>query len=226
MAMLTNSGSESANACLDSVFLIGGGPSLRGMPLDLLARRATIAINDVGVHVPWATALFSLDPDWIVHRRSFVAAFKGERYLAAPAHIPRDIPGVTYMDRMEAVGLSDDPRTIHNGGTSGYGALNLAYLKGAKFIVLLGYDYCTVDGRRHWYDGETSSSWDQAVLDQWAAAFRSTTAQLRAKGVTVVNASPISRVDAFPKLSLEWLFRALENDDELELLRRSYQQLC
>jgi hypothetical protein len=223
--MLTSLDSESANTCWDSVFLIGGGPSLRGMPLGLLAKRTTIAINDVAVHVPWATALFSLDPDWIVRRRDFVAAFRGERYLAAPAHIPRDIPSVTYMDRVEAIGLSDDPQVIHNGGTSGYGALNLAYLKGAKFIVLLGYDYCAIDDRCHWYDDKTTSSWDQSVLDEWAANFRSTTAQLRAKGITVVNASPVSRIDAFPKLPLERLFQALENDDELELLRRSYQQL-
>ncbi|HCZ48509.1 MAG TPA: hypothetical protein DCZ11_05850, partial [Gammaproteobacteria bacterium] len=37
-------------------------------------------------------------------------------------------------------GLSASPLRIHQGGNSGYQALNLAVLLGAERVILLGYD--------------------------------------------------------------------------------------
>ena len=54
------------------------------------------------------------------------------------------IPGATYLERSRTDGLSDDLTTVHLGGCSGYGALNVAVLKGAhskKIAELLGHDY-------------------------------------------------------------------------------------
>ena len=48
--------------------------------------------------------------------------------------------GLNWIAERNASGLSSDPALIHHGHGSGYSLVNLAYLLGAKRIVLLGYD--------------------------------------------------------------------------------------
>jgi hypothetical protein len=48
---------------------------------------------------------------------------------------------VRFLRRLDTTALSDDPHTVYSGGSSGFGALNIAWLKRAKRIVLLGFEY-------------------------------------------------------------------------------------
>lgn len=196
------------------VFLIGGGPSLRGFNFECLRGRVLVAVNDAAVHVPFASALFSLDAGWIRNRREMVDAFAGEKYLAvAPDfHFPSG-PKACYLKRdRQGRGLSLDLSIIYmGGGNSGYGALNLAALKGATRIVLLGYDL--VGPNQHWHSGY---DWADALgsdelYRRWAQQFDLAAEELRQRGVQVVNASSISRIMTFRKVPLasvpdvEWL---------------------
>ena len=187
----------------DEVFLIGGGPSLRGFDFEKLRGRTTLAINDAVLHIPWATALFSLDVNWARNRATVIQEFSGEKYLALPEDGP-EIPGVVYLQRSRSPGLSTDPSRVCMGGNSGYGALNVAYLKGAKRIVLLGYDFRTIRGEKHWHAGYF---WDRSSSMQyfadWARNFDDAAVQLRKAGVEVLNASLESLISAFPKIRLD-----------------------
>ena len=93
---------------------------------------------------------------------------------------------------------------IYRGATSGYAALNVAALKRARRIVLLGYDYGLIDGRHHYHD---AYPWHHSANDQsmpvWARQFNSAAQACRELGIEVVNASPSSAIDAFPKMSIE-----------------------
>lgn len=196
------------------VFLIGGGPSLRGFDFECLRGRVLVAVNDAAVHVPFASALFSMDASWIRNRREMVDEFAGEKYLAvAPDFHFANGPVACYLKRdRQGRGLSTNPGVIHlGGGNSGYGALNLAVLKGATRIVLLGYDL--TGPNQHWHSGY---SWADALssdslYQRWAEQFDLAATELRQRGVRVVNASPISRITAFRKVPLasvpdvEWL---------------------
>lgn len=51
-----------------------------------------------------------------------------------------DAYGLNWIAEKNAKGLSTDPTVVHHGHGSGYTLLNLAYLKGAKRVVLVGYD--------------------------------------------------------------------------------------
>ena len=48
--------------------------------------------------------------------------------------------GINQLKSVAQPGLSRTQGVIHQGKNSGYQALNLAYLLGAKRILLLGYD--------------------------------------------------------------------------------------
>ncbi len=191
------------------VYLIGGGPSLKGFDFTKLQGRTVVAVNDAALHVPFATALFSLDRQWIANRKDLIASFPGERWLAVSDDFDfNDAPSACYVRRdRNGYGLSDDPNVLHmGGGNSGFGAFNLAYLRGAERIVLLGYDFC--HSGVHWHNGY---SWqgnpNDHMYSKWAERFQETLLQLQKREVEVVNASLHSTLTLFPRVSLETLFR-------------------
>lgn len=133
-------------------------------------------------------AVFSLDPDWVRADRKLLETCEGERYVAVALDTHPDlanIPGVTYLQQRHEPGLSDDPRYVHTGGNSGYAAINLAYLKHAKRIHLVGYDMVGRNGV------------ERDKFRDWAPRFDSMLPQLKAAGITVINHNPDSAITAF-----------------------------
>ncbi len=183
----------------EEALLIGGGPSLCGFDFDRLRGRTVVAINDAMCSLPWAPVMFSADSTWVENRQSELASFKGERYLAIAR--PTSISDVEHLIRGRGVGLSIQWPIVNIHGTSGYGALNLAFLKGAKTIFLLGYDYSQAN--HHWYQNYTWQGLGRDhVFEQWAKHFVLAATQLQAAGVKVYNACPESVITAFPKIKL------------------------
>jgi hypothetical protein len=92
----------------------------------------------------------------------------------------------------------DEVGKIGSGGNSGFQALNLAVQFGAKRVILIGFDMTDASGV-HWYG---RNSWPQANnpmehnFKRWIAAFETVS------GVEVVNASPDSALQCFPKTSI------------------------
>lgn len=182
------------------VYLVGGGPSLRGHDLSCLRGRTVVTINDALFHLGFdPTASFSADLPWMVARRDRLATVACERYMVlSPSNTPRPIPGVIYLEKRYDTGLSTNPRWIYIRGSGGYAALNLAFLKQAREIVLLGFDF---HGGR-WYSSATPStqSW---ILEQQAAEFNGMKQILNASRVKVINGCPDSLISAFPKVTVE-----------------------
>ncbi len=192
--------------------LIGGGPSASVFQFDRLRRRITVAINDAAVRLPWATALFSEDSTWIKNRQSQIKAFHGSRYLVVDSESDCKLPDVTYLRPCNEPGLSQDPATINVGGTSGFGALNLAYLKGARRIFLVGFDY--LPSTTHWFP---NYKWAPVPVGDlfplWAQKFNAAVKQLQAAGVTVFNVGLTSSITAFDKVSYQQFQKFLEATD-------------
>jgi len=194
----------------NTVYLIGGGPSLRGFDLQRLRACVTVAVNDAILHAPWATALFSLDMNWMNRRREQIEQFAGLRYLAIPAvhtdnlQLEWTSDEVLWLRRVSGVpGLSTSSDTIYaGGGNSGFGALNLAYLMQVPRIVLLGYDLR--NSGQHWHEGYTwRGCSNEKMYQNWARMMDRAAPQLRARGVEVFNASPTSNLTEYPVVSLE-----------------------
>lgn len=183
------------------VAIVGGGPSLIGFDFRRLRPRYRIlAVNDALLSLPITPdAVFSLDNNWARHRCAEMTMFRGEKFLAVQEEYwPYVDQSATLLRRVRRPGLSVDQGSIHICGTSGYGALNLAYLKRAREILLLGFDMA---GSGHWHP---EPGWGGAIaFEDWAAAFDDAAAQLSAEGVRVRNASPRSKILAFEKISLE-----------------------
>lgn len=210
----------------DAAVVCGQGPSWMGADLGKIRDLkedgvAVIAVNGAieslgSLATHWFTLDFSSE-----NRRRMRHPIPGVRYYAAvpPDYADRYVvhDHITYLKRIvkeeprdgrpfhERViyqivgGLSHNPGKIHT-GNSGFGAMGLAFLFGAKDILLLGIDG---HGRERW-DGSHNGD-----LRHLPRLFRSALDDLNYAGVQVVNGSPDSAVECFPRVTqdegLDWL---------------------
>lgn len=84
---------------------------------------------------------------------------------------------------------------------SGAMALVLAARRGARRVVMLGYDCQHTGGRTHWHGSHPAGLLDAASVNDWPAQFRAVLPRLQ--GVQVVNASRTTALRMFPRQSLE-----------------------
>lgn len=191
------------------VVLVGSGPSLRGFDMSRLKGMGhVVAIKQTIWDLPFAECCFGLDMPWIRRLHDKLAELTIPVFLALPDHPPIDTPvlhNAVYLKRSRFEGLSLDPSLIQTGGNSGFGAFNLATLKRAKEIFLFGFDYTEGAGGHYnpdlykWYKpGHNAHLWEN-----WGSNYAGCMGQLKTLGVQVYNASMISTVECFPKVTLD-----------------------
>lgn len=133
--------------------------------------------------------------------RDVFPAFRGS-YIVARGKSDARFPDTTRrIGRSDADVLSDDPTKVC-GRDSGTSAINLAYLFGAREIVLLGYDMTG----GHWCAAHPMPYPPQEHFRRHLEVLPPIASALNAKGVRVVNCSPVSAVTVFERGRLEdWL---------------------
>lgn len=211
----------------DTIIIVGSGPSLKGFDFSSLKGKGyIIAVNDAGKFIPYADAWFTLDP-WGCGEsgQQFPKNFLGDLYAAVPddygthnakSHDHRVVPNkkINYLHRIGfhtvtdytprdylTWGLSEDKSCIKT-GNSGYGALNLAYHMNPKRIFLLG-----LDASSGYFFDQTKHT---KPLNHLPMIFRSAMAQLQSKSIEVYNGSQFSKIDCFPRCTLNVVLRKLD----------------
>lgn len=129
----------------ETVFIVGGGPSVAHQRPHRLLGKKVIAVNSSYETVPFAHYIFFGDNRWHEehrHRPEFIEARRGSRVVTVsqPAH-------ADYLKKLERItptseanGITRTRRGLSCQKTSFQGAINLAAMLGAKQIVLLGLD--------------------------------------------------------------------------------------
>ncbi len=103
-------------------------------------------------------------------------------------------------------GVSDDPGALKTGYNSGYQAINLALLAGARRLVLLGYDMKAESSRRsHWF-GDHPAVTDPLVFKSMVPHFRRLAVILAGRGIEVINCSAATALDCFRRATIESVF--------------------
>lgn len=187
----------------ETVFVIGGGPSLRGADLTAIQRRPVIGINQAFRLGPWVPVTFFGDPSFF---DTNYADLRLHPSLKVTNHARlRHIPWIRVLRRGKPLGIeSARADTTAWNSNSGGSAINLAVLFGAKRIVLLGFDMrLDAQGNHNWHDLYTSRSPDDVYEKRFLPRFRAVAEDLKALGIECVNANPDSALEEFPKLPLE-----------------------
>lgn len=178
-----------------TVFLLGGGPSLRGFDFaSLQGRGVVVAINDAFRVAPWASEVFSIDTVWLRNRERELHAFAGRIVAAVPDNFETTLPGL-WLHRRRGPWISDDMSEIRTGDNSGFAALGMAAMRGASRIALLGYD---MNGPGHFHAGYPwHCRFGSNCYPTWVRFFSRIARPLHARGVRVVNCNPRSAIRCF-----------------------------
>jgi hypothetical protein len=194
------------------VALVGGGPSLAGFDFERLRGRfRVVAINATVFDIPWVDAGFSLDQRAMRNWWGKYTKLNIPLYFAIPKSIlvnmsERPTANMRFIRRFQGEEFNSAGWMISCGGSSGYGALQLAFKKRARKIVLLGFDYgFTQPGVWHHNEHHYNFWQSQSTLRwrQFAASFNVAAPVLKTAGVEVINASPSSTITCFPRLSID-----------------------
>lgn len=188
-------------------FIIGGGPSLAGFDFSSLAAELVIGINRAYERLD-CTVMYSMD-DRFFHlaRRGDFGREALERYKSfcgfrVWAHFHGEVPaGYLGVKLNSSEGLPTSiAGGLGHGNNSGYSALLLAYCLGANPIYLLGFDMKGQGKDHNWHSGYGGSA---PKYDVFKKPFEKIAPAIAAAGVRVINLSPDSALEAFPKARFE-----------------------
>lgn len=162
------------------VFIIGGGPSLKGMDFDQLYGRDTIAVNHSFFDIKNPTYFITMDYFWLTkagvqchstnwpHRHQFEATPTKKFFILGFSPPRLEYQGYklfldTEYNKLYDLGLFDEIIVASGyggigtwcgdfrcGSDSGYTALQLAVVLGYKKIYLLGMDFVIQHGQTHY----------------------------------------------------------------------------
>jgi hypothetical protein len=185
----------------ETVFIVGGGPSLKDFNWDLLKGKHVIAINKAIYVYPNADIIYWTDSRFYKWYKNDIDALSGVKYTIQPSPNQEN---VKILRRGNRHGLEINPSLLAHGDNSGYAAINLAYHLGAKNIVLLGYDMGNENGKGHFHDGyPVSHTSDDIYQNRFMTGFPIIADELKQRGIKVFNASLISKLTCFSKISIK-----------------------
>lgn len=192
-----------------TVYIIGGGPSLRGMDWEPLKCKNVIGINDAYKLGNWVDICFFGDDDWYNnhHRQALLNDFTGFVISCASRRIKDS--QVLEIQRRPRGFWPKKHHILGWWGNSGACAIGLALKLGAARIVLLGYDL----GAPEKDDGTLDGNWHdeniQTAIPAWYEKFLKEFDLLGEHvkkdypDVEIINANPDSKLEIFPKIALE-----------------------
>lgn len=132
---------------------------------------------------------------WDVHYQAVKQGFKGESYTINDVDKslnPSDKYDLTRINSKQGTGLGED--CIHYGGNSGYQAVNLAYLKGAGTILLIGFDMLGA----HYFGDHPKTLNNGSPFKQFIKAFEEIT-----QDVEIINCSRMTALTCFPRKRID-----------------------
>ena len=212
----------------EKVICIASGPSLTKEQIGIVDELRNkngykvIAVSNNYQLAPWVDAVYSADHSWWHHYYPSVRdlvyehteLWTQERVVKSAKEswkrwgfkLSKPFNGVK-LAHGKGIGRVD---TVHHNGNSGCMAVNLAYLFGAKEIILVGYDFGHTFGKRHWFGDHDKKKFRRNAdnPETWVRSFRYVCEDLLASGVTVKNATlhtAIPNNNLCPHITLEEL---------------------
>lgn len=198
-----------------TVLVMASGPSLneRDVRLALAKADRVIAVSDSWRLLPSCSSdiLYAADYTWWNFHMG-VPEFPGEKWIACPERKSDDTKqyikaakewGLRMVRTAPREGVSFDPALLHEGWNSGFQAVNIAALGGAKRILLLGFDCQRSGGQSHFFGEHPEAIRRATPFNLFAEAFAKAAPQLAAAGIGVINCSRQTALDCFPRATIE-----------------------
>jgi hypothetical protein len=176
---------------------IATGGSLTQEQVDFVRGKGKVyVVSDAYRLASWADVLYSCDYDWWDYHQP---DFSGEKWTVCPRASEK-----YNLSRLELVKSvwSDKQGAVAGGGNSGFQCLNMAVLDGADRIVLLGYDFHARQ-KAHFFGDHPHPLLRNTTFDSWIERMHQAAPHIKTQ---VINCSPYSAIDCFPKVPLQYAF--------------------
>lgn len=202
-----------------TAIVVASGPSAKTADLTSAKGKARIiAVNSSWELCPWADVLYACDYSWWKFHNG-VPEFKGlkiSQHARCPSNFP-DIKLVTCVRSFEqgAKIYTADRGRIGWGPSGGFQALNLAVQFGSKKIILVGFDM-RIDRGLHWHGPHQTTKGigkraeptglhnpHMGQVQRWRKILDGVRPELDRLGVSVINASLVSKLEKYPKMEFE-----------------------
>jgi uncharacterized Rossmann fold enzyme len=186
----------------ETIYIVGGGPSLKGFDFERLKGKIVIAVNKALYHVPFAQVLYWSDQRFYEWYGEDVDKYNGIKVTNKPQPKRADI--INLVDTGKD-GLELEAHAIRHGGNSGYAAINVAYHLGARKIVLLGFDMQNgKGGESHFHEGyPTRPTSNEVIQSNMLPSFDTLVDPLKRRKVEIYNLSSTSLIKCFQRIDLE-----------------------
>jgi hypothetical protein len=210
----------------EDAFVIGGGDSLRHFDWGSVPVGSnTIACNSGFLLGHWLVriVLFGDIAWWEKIGRFHLHQFGGIVLGCYPGTIKSAPPWLMTMPRWTKTTEFSPPDSGALGwmGNTGAMAINLALLLGARRVFLLGFDMTLGgsgdeerDRQANWHDLRCEPNGRQDVYPRFIESMRKALPSLRERypGREVLNVSNVSKLELFPRMSLEDFYARKEQD--------------
>lgn len=185
----------------ETLVIVASGPSAKDVPLHLAQGKAkVIVINSSWKLAPWADMLFACDHKWWLMTKGW-QDFAGLKVtIDKGASKKYDLHYVHCLKGDDRIQL--EPKGVVGwGGNSGFHCLNLAIQFKAKRVLLVGYDM-RVDKGVHWHGNHPNGMHNPTIgtVSRWRRAVDGAARVAKSEGVEVLNCSPISELQSYPKV--------------------------
>jgi hypothetical protein len=192
--------------------ILASGPSQCAEDIDAVRQyrrdhgAVVVAVNNQVFAAPWTDVLYACDAAWWSHygcktkspdTAQALREFVGEK-VSIDAHALRY--GVTIMRRENGGGLGRNG--LRTGNNSGYQAINLAWHRGARCVILMGYDMQHTGGKTHSHADHPRPLGNFRQPDACKRPFDALASDLKNEGVRVINATRETALRCFERMPL------------------------
>ena len=185
-----------------TVAVLASGPSMSWAMADAVRHLPRIVVNSTFRLATDADIIYAADEAWWRLNANAIACPGLKVMVEILPGRPQPVPeGIHVMRNTGRRGFDPNPSSLRTFANSGAQAIQVAVHAGAARILLLGFD---MHGG-HWHD---EHPWplmqaEPAAHARRIVAFRDLAMALSARGISVINCTPGSRLDCFPRESLE-----------------------
>lgn len=182
--------------------IAASGPSLSHEDLVAAQIRGAriITTNTSYTLAPWADVYYACDMLWWKTNIAKIPATDRNRcWTQDRASAERWQLNWVRQSARPGLGTKD----LHVNGNSAFGAINLAYLFGARRILLLGCDMREVNGKKHWHADHPKPCVQNMPFKEWLFKSVALARDLKAAGCEVINCTPGSALTVWPMSTIE-----------------------
>lgn len=187
---------------MDSIYIIGGGPSVAETNLDLIKDKFVIGTNAAFRLGTWVDVCLFIDCRFQKWNADELEAWPNQIITTCPTL--KDHPKIEVYKKCTTCGICHHEGYLaqpDKGKNAGATAIDLAIKLGAKRIVLIGYDMEAKQGKHNYHSYHNHTPRND-VYNRFFLHFKKIKEELP-EGIEIINATPDSALQLFPKAKLE-----------------------